>query len=57
MTLEAMYFSKAIIASRSGGIPEVIEHGINGLIFDIEDDKQWQISSRIFTMIDPILIV
>lgn len=38
--LEAMYFSKAIIASRSGGIPEIIEHGVNGLIFDIEDDKQ-----------------
>ena len=38
--LEAMYFSKAIIASRSGGIPEVIEHGVIGLIYDIEDDKQ-----------------
>ena len=38
--LEAMYFSKAIIASRSGGIPEVIEHGINGLIFEIEDSRQ-----------------
>jgi glycosyltransferase involved in cell wall biosynthesis len=38
--LEAMYFSKAIIASRSGGIPEVIEHGVNGLIFDVEDVYQ-----------------
>jgi glycosyltransferase involved in cell wall biosynthesis len=38
--LEAMYFSKAIIASRSGGIPEVIEHGVNGLIFEIEDHRQ-----------------
>jgi glycosyltransferase involved in cell wall biosynthesis len=38
--LEAMYYRKAIIASRSGGIPEIIEHGVNGLIFDVEDDKQ-----------------
>jgi glycosyltransferase involved in cell wall biosynthesis len=38
--LEAMYFSKAIIASRSGGIPEIIEHGENGLIFEVEDYQQ-----------------
>jgi glycosyltransferase involved in cell wall biosynthesis len=38
--LEAMYFSKGIIASRSGGIPEVIEHGENGLIFEVEDYQQ-----------------
>ncbi|MGW8142776.1 MAG: glycosyltransferase [Anaerolineales bacterium] len=38
--LEAMYYSKAIIASRSGGIPEIIEHGENGLIFEVEDYQQ-----------------
>jgi glycosyltransferase involved in cell wall biosynthesis/GT2 family glycosyltransferase len=38
--LEAMYFSKAIIASRSGGIPEIINHGENGLIFEVEDFQQ-----------------
>jgi len=38
--LEAMYFSKAIIASRVGGIPEVITHGENGLIFEVEDHQQ-----------------
>ena len=38
--LEAMYFSKAIIASRSGGIPEIIEHGENGLIFEVEDSQE-----------------
>ncbi len=38
--LEAMYFNKAIIASRCGGIPEIIEHGENGLIFDIGNDQQ-----------------
>jgi glycosyltransferase involved in cell wall biosynthesis len=38
--LEAMYFSKGIIASRSGGIPEIIEHGENGLIFELEDYQQ-----------------
>lgn len=38
--LEAMYFSKPVIASRSGGIPEIIDHGENGLIFEIEDYRQ-----------------
>jgi glycosyltransferase involved in cell wall biosynthesis len=37
---EAMYFGKAIICSRVGGIPEVIEHGENGLVFEIEDHQQ-----------------
>ncbi|MGB3700041.1 MAG: glycosyltransferase [Anaerolineales bacterium] len=38
--LEAMYFSKPIIAARVGGIPEIIKHGDNGLIFDNEDYKK-----------------
>ncbi|MGB5846816.1 MAG: glycosyltransferase family 4 protein [Anaerolineales bacterium] len=38
--LEAMYFSKPIIAARVGGIPEIITHGDNGLIFDNEDYKK-----------------
>lgn len=38
--LEAMYYSKTIVASRSGGIPEVLEHGVNGLLFDIGNEQQ-----------------
>jgi glycosyltransferase involved in cell wall biosynthesis len=37
--LEAMYFSKAVIAAQVGGIPEIISHGENGLIFEKEDDQ------------------
>jgi GT2 family glycosyltransferase/glycosyltransferase involved in cell wall biosynthesis len=35
--LEAMYFSKGIIATKAGGITEIIDHGKNGLLIDIED--------------------
>lgn len=35
--LETAAAKKPIIASRTGGIPEVIEDGINGLLFDRED--------------------
>jgi len=38
--LEAMYYSKPIIAARVGGIPEIISHGDNGLILDDEDDQK-----------------
>jgi glycosyltransferase involved in cell wall biosynthesis len=38
--LEAMYYSKPIIAARVGGIPEIISHGENGLILDDEDDQK-----------------
>jgi len=37
--LEAMSLSKAIIASRIGGLPEIVEHGVNGFLFEPEDYK------------------
>ncbi|MBD2484145.1 glycosyltransferase [Planktothrix sp. FACHB-1365] len=37
--LEGMYFQKSIISTFVGVVPEVIEHRVNGLLFDIEDDR------------------
>jgi glycosyltransferase involved in cell wall biosynthesis len=35
--LESMAAGSPLIASRSGGIPEVITHGVNGFLSDIGD--------------------
>ncbi len=35
--LEAMSLGKPVLASRSGGLPELIEHGVNGLLFEKKD--------------------
>ena len=37
--LEAMCLKKPIIASRVGGIPEVVRDGIDGILFDVKDSK------------------
>lgn len=36
--LEAMYSSCPVIGSTSGGIPDIIEHDVSGLLFKPEDD-------------------
>lgn len=38
--LEAMAHGKPVIGSRNGGIPELIDNGITGLLFDIDDSVQ-----------------
>ena len=39
VNLEAMTFGKAIVATRSGGIPEIVKDGINGILVEPYDDK------------------
>jgi glycosyltransferase involved in cell wall biosynthesis len=42
--LEAMSSKKAVIASRVGGIPEIIANGKNGILIDAFDEKQLAVS-------------
>ncbi len=35
--VEAMLSGRAVIASRTGGIPEIVEHGVTGLLFEPGD--------------------
>jgi glycosyltransferase involved in cell wall biosynthesis len=37
VTIEAMAAGKPVIATSGGGVPEIIDHGINGLLFPQED--------------------
>ena len=38
--LEAMSAGRPVVATRAGGIPEVVEHGISGLLVDPGSDEQ-----------------
>lgn len=37
--LEAMHYGKAVIVSNAGGTREVVEHGVNGFVIDVEDHE------------------
>jgi glycosyltransferase involved in cell wall biosynthesis len=47
--LEAMASGRAIIATNVGGIPEVIEHGINGLL--VEPDNHRALTEAIIQLL------
>lgn len=44
--LESMAAGTPVIASRIGGIPEIVEHGVEGLLFDPGNANQLQSSIR-----------
>jgi len=37
--MEAMFCSCPVVGSKSGGIPDIIEHEKTGLLFDVDDPK------------------
>ena len=44
VTVEAMACSKPVIGSNTGGIPEVVDHGKTGFVFDTEAQLAEQIT-------------
>ena len=38
--LEAGFFSIPLIVTRRGGLPEIVDHGVNGLVIDSESPQQ-----------------
>ena len=53
--VEAMTFSKPVIGSRVDGIPNILKHDFNGLLFESENVQD--LSSKILDLIlDPVLI-
>ena len=39
--VDALKCDVPVIASRVGGIPEMLQHGVNGFLVDANDKKQW----------------
>jgi Glycosyltransferase len=40
VAIEALRNRKPVIASKRGALPEIIEHGVNGYLFDFDDKEQ-----------------
>jgi glycosyltransferase involved in cell wall biosynthesis len=42
VAIEAFAAGVPVIASRVGGLPELVEHGVNGLLVDVDDAEGWR---------------
>jgi glycosyltransferase involved in cell wall biosynthesis len=42
VVLEAFAAGVPVLASRIGGLPELVEHSVNGLLVDVEDERGWR---------------
>jgi glycosyltransferase involved in cell wall biosynthesis len=42
VVLEAFAAGVPVVASRIGGLPELVEHAVNGLLVDVDDEQGWR---------------
>ncbi len=46
VVVEAFAAGVPVIASRVGGLPELVEHDVNGLLVDVDDEDAWRAASE-----------